>query len=90
MADVIDFKDDAHRKAVQLVTLFRALVLEGKTGMQMSSRGSALSVAKKQFGFAGTRNRILHQVHYSIEALGYEHSPASLKYDLGRKYKPMR
>ncbi len=90
MADVIDFKDDAHRKAYQLTTLFRALVLEGKTGMQMSSRGSALSVAKKRFGFAGNRNRILHQVHYTIESLGYTHNPPSLKYDLSRQYKPMR
>jgi len=65
MAEVIDFKDDAHRKAVQLTTLFRALVLEGKTGMKMSSRGSALSTAKK-LGFAGDRTRILHQVHYTI------------------------
>ena len=90
MAEIIDFKDDAHRKAIQLTTLFRALVLEGKTGMKMSSRGSALSTAKKLFGFAGDRTRILHQVHYTILDLGYTHNPPSLKYDLGRKYKPMR
>ena len=90
MADVIDFKDDAHRKAYQLTTLFRALVSEGKSGTKLSSRGSALSVAKKRYGFAGNRNRILHQVHYMIESLGYTHKPPSLKYDLRRQYKPMR
>ena len=91
MADVIDFNGDTEKiKAYQLTTLYRAVELEGKTGMKLSSRGSALSIAKKRYGFAGDRNRILHQVHYAIGALGYTHNPPSLKYDLRRKYKPMR
>ena len=67
MADVIDFNGDTEKiKAYQLTTLYRAVELEGKTGMKLSSRGSALSVAKKQWGFKGSRIKILSQIHYTI------------------------
>ena len=74
MADVIDFNGDTEKiKAYQLTTLYRAVELEGKTGMKQSSRGSALSVAKKQWGFKGSRIKILSQIHYTIRGMGYPH-----------------
>jgi hypothetical protein len=58
----VSFGGDSEMKALQMVMLTKAIIMEATTGLKMSRRVSAWKITKDRFGFKGNKMKVAKQM----------------------------